>query len=306
MNKKVFMTLILCFVLITAGCSSGLFEDEVLRIATTTSLDNSGLLALLVPDFEYEYEVEVEIIAVGTGQALALGENGDVDLVLVHAPELEIAFVDSGYGTERHVIMYNDFIILGPESDPANISNLPLSADAITKISESNSIFVSRGDNSGTHFKENQIWADAGLDPDQNGEWYNSVGQGMGASLVIANEKEGYILSDRGTYLSQKENLPNLVVLFGGDSSDKNPDLLLQNIYSVIPINPEKFENVNADLSDLFVEWISSIEIQNQIGEFGVSEFGIPLFYSNSTEWISSNSLYIEPQDNLKQENNSG
>ncbi len=306
MIRKVFVILSVSVLLLISGCNSAGFEDEVLRIATTTSLDNSGLLSLIIPDFEYEYEVEVEIIAVGTGQALALGENGDVDLVLVHAPELEIDFVESGFGNERYVIMYNDFVILGSANDPANISNLTKSADALINISNAKSDFISRGDNSGTHFKENQIWTEAGINPEENGDWYHSVGQGMGASLVLANEKEAYILSDRGTYLSQKENLENLVVLFGGDSSDKNPDSLLQNTYSVIPINPDKFENINNDLSELFVEWISSVEIQKEIGEFGVGNFGIPLFYPNSNEWNSSNSLYIESKDFSERENITG
>lgn len=289
MKKRLLVLLFIFILLATSGCQSADYSGEILKIATTTSLDNSGLLISILPDFEKKYDVDLNVIAVGTGQALALGERGDVDLVLVHAPDLEVAFVEAGYGTRRNIIMYNDFVILGPASDPANISELLSSADAFNNIAKTNSVFISRGDQSGTHYKENQIWAQAGLNPENHGDWFNSVGQGMGASLVLANEKEGYILSDRGTFLAQMENLPNLTVLFGGQSSDKNPDVLLKNTYSAIPVNPQNFDNINIELSELFVEWISSIEIQEKINEFGVEEFGIPLFYPNSIEWNSQN-----------------
>ena len=282
-TKKIIIITTILLIVILSGVYVAFFRngDRILRIATTTSVENSGLLSYLVEKFEAESNIIIEYIAVGTGQALALGRSGDVDLLLVHAPDLEIAFVEEGYGEQRYSLMYNDFIILGPANDPAGVISEESISEALTMISESENLFVSRGDNSGTHFLEMKLWDMTGIEPDPDTDWYSSVGQGMGASLNMANEMEAYILTDRGTYLSQKVNLPNLTVVFGGNEIAENPDPNLYNYYSLIPLNINMFANVEIDAAMEFTSWITSIEVQKLIGEYGLVENGIPLFIPN-------------------------
>lgn len=277
---------LLLFVWLTA-CSPQAAERPVLRLATTTSTDNSGLLEAILPAFEGEFNAQVDVIAVGTGQALALGEAGDVDVLLVHAPDREAAFVDAGHGTERQVVMYNDFVIVGPTADPAGIQGMPLAAEALTAIAQTEATFASRGDDSGTHTKERNLWLSADLPPDPDGMWYKSLGQGMGDTLRFAAETGAYTLTDRATYLALQENLPDLVIMVGGDSINDNQDTSLYNPYGVIPIEPAKNGNIDHELAQQFAAWLTSVETQEMIGVFGQDAYGQPLFYPDSAAWRS-------------------
>jgi tungstate transport system substrate-binding protein len=259
-------------------------EPEVLRLATTTSTEDSGLLEAILPDFEEEFNARVDVVAVGTGQAVELGEAGDADVILVHARSREDAFVADGHGTERFDVMYNDFILVGPADDPAGIQGLESASDALNAIAETESPFASRGDDSGTHSKERSLWEAAGLPSDPEADWYDSLGQGMGDTLRYADETGAYTITDRGTFLSQRDNLPNLVIMVGGESIEENGDLSLYNPYGVIPVNPDK-GNINSDLANAFVEWITSVETQSVIAEFGRDTYGQPLFYADSQPW---------------------
>ena len=279
-----FFLIIAILGLLGSGCGGQSAELQVLRLATTTSTDNSGLLAAILPDFEEQYNAQVDVIAVGTGQAIALGESGDVDVILVHSRARENAFVESDHGTQRSDVMYNDFILVGPEADPAGVQGTALAADAFTAIASAGVDFASRGDDSGTHSKELSIWNSAGIDPSMAGEWYKSLGQGMGDTLTFANQAGAYTLTDRGTYLSMQDNLPDLVVMVGGGSIDENQDSTLYNPYGVIPVNPDK-GNINLELAESFVEWLASVPTQQEIAEFGVDQFGQPLFYPDSQPW---------------------
>ena len=238
-------------------------DENRLILATTTSTENSGLLAEIVPMFEEETGIDIDIVAVGTGQALELGRNGDADVVLVHARALEDAFVEEGYGTQRYDVMYNDFVILGPEEDPANVAEAESAADAFARIAAAEAQFISRGDDSGTHVKEQEIWAAADVTPE--GDWYESAGQGMGAVLTIANEQLAYTLSDRGTYIPRTVEGTDLVVLYEGDE-------ILFNPYGVIPVNPELHPTVNADAAQQFVDWLISVETQEAIANFQLND----------------------------------
>lgn len=269
-------------VLLLAACGSR--EPEVLRLATTTSTEDSGLLEAILPDFEEEFNARVDVVAVGTGQAIELGEAGDADVILVHARSREDAFVADGHGTARFDVMYNDFILVGPADDPAGIQGMALASDALTAIAESESTWASRGDDSGTHSKERSLWEAAGLPSDSEADWYKSLGQGMGDTLRFANESGAYTITDRGTFLSQRDNLPNLVIMVGGESIEENADQSLYNPYGVIPVNPDK-GNINSDLADAFVEWLTSVETQSVIAEFGSDTYGQPLFYADSQPW---------------------
>lgn len=232
-----------------------------LRLATTTSVQDSGLMPFLLPHFEKKCGCKVDVIAVGTGQALKLASNGDVDLVLVHAPDLEKKFVDDGYGTNRRTFMVNDFVILGPGSDPAGIRGMTDAAATLKKIRDGEALFISRGDNSGTHQKEMSLWARAGIKP--SGSWYLQIGQGMGAVLTMAHEKNAYTLCDRGTYLSRKDQLRLEVLVEGGP--------LLLNYYSAIQVHPERYPHVKSDLSRQLTDWLCSPEGQKLIGEYTVN-----------------------------------
>ncbi|HHX65125.1 MAG TPA: solute-binding protein [Chloroflexi bacterium] len=272
------LVLLMSVALVVAGCSPTAQEPQELRLATTTSTADSGLLDAILPDFEEEYNATVSVIAVGTGQALKLGEDGNVDVVLVHSRSAEDAFMEAGHGVRREDVMYNDFVILGVPDDPAGIGGMTDAVAALTRLAESESTFISRGDNSGTHNKENAIWAQAGIEP--SGDWYISAGQGMGAVLTMANEQEAYTLSDRGTYLARTLEGTDLVVLVEGDPTLFNP-------YGVITVNPDKNPDINNELADQFIDWLISVPTQEMIAEFGVDTFGAPLFTPDSEAWRS-------------------
>ena len=237
------------------------------KMATTTSTANTGLLDYLMDAFKEETGIQVDFIATGTGKAIKHGENGDVDVILVHAPPSEEAFVEAGFGLKRVPVMWNDFIILGPESDPAGLSNCSDSQEALGKISATQSSFVSRGDDSGTHKKEMLLWGLAGIEP--KGKWYIEAGQGMGGSLAMANDKLAYILTDRGTYLSMKDKL-ELQIAYEGDSNLVNP-------YAIIAVNPQRYPDVNTKEVNLLIEWMISPRAQGLITDFKVN--GEQLFF---------------------------
>ena len=273
--------------MLTASCSTDdTSASEVLRLATTTSTNDSGLLDAILPDFEKEFNARVDVVAVGTGQAIELGKAGDADVILVHARAQEDAFVAEGHGIARYDVMYNDFVTVGPADDAAAICGTPLASEAFISIAGAESTFASRGDDSGTHSKELSIWASAGIGPDPDSAWYKSLGQGMGSTLNYSNEVGAYTLTDRGTFLSQGESLPGLRVMVGGASIDENIDPALLNPYGVIPVSADK-GNISGELADDFVEWITSVETQGKIGDYGVDTFGQPLFYPDSEAWRS-------------------
>jgi tungstate transport system substrate-binding protein len=251
-------------------------EPQTLILATTTSTENSGLLAYILPDFEAETGAQVDVIAVGTGQALKLGEDGNADVLLVHARSKEDAFVDAGHGARREDVMYNDFVVVGPADDPAGLRGLTAAAEAFQKLAQAQAPFVSRGDDSGTHTKEKAIWAAAEIEP--AGDWYISAGQGMGAVLTMANEQQAYTLSDRATYLARTLEGIDLEILVEGDP-------ILFNPYGVIAINPDKGEHIKADLANDFIDWLISVPTQEKIAQFGVDDFGSPLFTPDSAPW---------------------
>jgi tungstate transport system substrate-binding protein len=252
--------------LAAAGCGGGGSE---LILATTTSTQDSGLLDVLVPAFEEDNDYNVKTIAVGSGQALEMGANGDADVLLVHSPSAEEEFMDAGHGTNRQLVMHNDFIIVGPADDPAGVADAADVTAAMTAIADAGASFVSRGDDSGTHTRELALWEAAGIDP--TGEsWYAESGQGMGATLQIADQTSAYTLSDRATYLAQQDSL-ELALVSEGDAK-------LLNIYHVIQVNPEELDDLNAEGAEAFVSFMVSDGAQQMIGEFGVDEFGEPLF----------------------------
>lgn len=240
-------------------------------LATTTSTMDSGLLDVLLPEFEKQTGYNVKPIAVGTGQALAMGQKGEADVLLVHAPKSEKPLVDAGIGINYQLVMHNDFVIAGPPEDPAGIKGKS-SIESFKAIAATKVMFISRGDDSGTYKKELSIWMEAGVTP--SGNWYQESGQGMGATLLMASEKKGYTLTDRATYLAQKKNV-KLDILSEGDKS-------LLNIYHVMQVNPEKFEKVNADGGKAFVEFMISPQTQKIIGEFGKDKYGQPLFFPDA------------------------
>jgi tungstate transport system substrate-binding protein len=246
------------------------FAGDRLKLSTTTSTENSGLLHVLMPPFEKMCNVKVDVIPVGTGKALKLAENGDVDVTMVHARSLEDKFVAKGYGVNRRDIMYNDFVIIGPVSDPAGIKKAKTAAGALKLIAGKKAVFVSRADRSGTNVKELKIWKEAGINP--SGSWYLEAGKGMGAVLTMADEKRAYTMTDRATYLSfiggKKISLP---VLFEGDP-------ILFNPYGIIAVNPAKYPHVNYVKAMALIGWVTSQEGQKIIKEFGKEKFGRALF----------------------------
>ena len=252
---------------------------NVLRVATTTSLENTGLLAEIERVYENETGVDLQFIAQGTGQSLDTARRGDVDMVLVHAPALEEQFIDEGYGIDPRCIAYNYFIIVGQKDDPAGIANMSaVEAFRAIAIAGTNNtpgvVFVSRGDNSGTHAQEKTLWKEAGYnyteDIQDAGAWYVEAGKGMGDTLILTNEKKAYTLSDEGTYLSFKDRLALVPVIT--ESTE------LMNRYSAIAVNPVKYPGVNARGAADFINWLISDEVKQLIGDFGKAEFGKPLF----------------------------
>jgi tungstate transport system substrate-binding protein len=265
--KKLLIAAVL-FTLLAALFACGDSKEELI-LATTTSTQDSGLLDVLVPAFEKQNDYKVKVIAVGSGQAIRMGQEGEADVILAHSPEAEEEMVAAGEGIEREAVMHNDFAIVGPASDPAGIARLATAKDAFAALAAASATFISRGDDSGTHTKELSLWESAGVDL-AGQSWYQETGQGMGATLTVADEKGGYTLSDRGTYLSQKESL-GLQILFEGDPA-------LYNNYHVIVVNPDRHSKVNAEGARAFAQFITSSDTQEIIRSFGVAEFNEPLF----------------------------
>ncbi|MGQ9492211.1 MAG: substrate-binding domain-containing protein [Anaerolineae bacterium] len=273
---------------LTTDLHSAIFtamQGQRLILATTTSTRDSGVLDFILPDFERLYDVKVDVIAVGTGQALKLGEDGNADVLLVHDRTKEDAFMQAGHGIRREDVMYNDFVIIGPTSDPAGIKGLNSAAEALQKIAGVQATFISRGDESGTHSREKSVWEAVGIEP--QGAWYISAGQGMGAVLTMANEKQAYTLSDRATYLVRKLQGLDLEILVEGDCTLFNP-------YGVIAVNPAKNKKINAELANLFVDWIISEPVQEKIGLFGKDKFGQLLFVPDSVLWRATHSAPLQ------------
>ncbi len=256
----------LLLLLLAAGCGDG----GTLTLATTTSTDNSGLLDELVPAFEQQSGVSVKVIAVGSGAAMVMGERGDVDVLLVHSPDAVDEFVAAGFGVERARVMFNDFIIAGPPSDPAGIAGGDDAVAAMIAIAEAGARFISRGDDSGTHAKEKLLWTAAGLDVPSGADWYVETGQGMGATLTVAAATSGYVLTDRATYLVVADGSA-LPLLISGDPQ-------LRNIYDVIVVNPERHDETNVDAARAFRNYLLNAQTQNRIDRFGRDRFGQSLF----------------------------
>ncbi len=244
--------------------------NKTLRLSTTTSVNDSGLLPYLQKDFEKDTGYKLEITSAGTGAAIEKGTKGDADCLLVHAKASEEEFINSGYGLERNVLMYNYFVIIGPESDPAGIKNSETASDAFSAIANSKSKFVSRGDDSGTHKAEMKLWDAAGIAPRAE-SWYLSTGQGMGALIKVASEEQAYILTDKATYLSH--TIKDTLSLLKGEAED------LKNTYSIIAVNPEKWPDTNIDGANAFIDWMKSDKANKLITSYGVEEYGQPLFY---------------------------
>lgn len=270
--KKILILLLMVFM---SGCTTNTVvvcdDQDELVIATTTSTENSGLLDYILPNFEEENPcIDVQIIAVGTGAALDLGRAGDVDMLLVHATDKEIDFVEEGYGEIRSDVMFNDFILIGPSSMQAN--TLEEALEYIYSEGEAGNIgFYSRGDNSGTNIKELSLWAEYGYDVESFGDWYKETGKGMGDTIVMADESLFFTLSDRGTFINLEENLDLLI-------SYSNPEAL-KNQYGIVKLNAEKFD-INAEAANIFYDWLLSEETQNLIGSYTVKEE--VLFFPNA------------------------
>ncbi len=262
----------LLVVLTLSGCSQPAKPPSAITLATTTSTRDSGLLDVLVPTFERESGVSVKVVAVGSGQALELGRRGDPDVLLTHSPKAEEEFIAAGYGDSREPVMHNDFVIVGPAADPATIKAADSATEVFRRIASTKSTFVSRDDESGTHAKELALWKAAKTLPE--GSWYLRAGSGMAATLRIANEKQAYTLSDRGTFLAQSKNL-DLAILTEGDS-------LLRNPYAVIVVGITKHPHLNHADAVRFRDFLLSPKTQKLIATFGIERYGQPLFFPNS------------------------
>ena len=277
-NKKLISVLLICAVamMFLAGCGGAAQEEQqpvepkgTIILATTTSTQDSGLLDYLLPAFTAETGWEVSTIAVGTGKALQMGVDGEADVLLVHARASEDEFMANGDGTLRYDVMYNDYVLVGPAADPAGVKACEnVVADSMAAIANAQAEFISRGDDSGTHKKELNIWKAAAIEP--AGEWYVSAGAGMGDVLKMADEKQAYTITDRATYLSMVDTL-DLEIVCEKDTNMLNP-------YGVITVNPEKNDQINEEGAKAFADWLVSENGQKMIGEFGVEEFGSPLF----------------------------
>ncbi len=277
MNPRIGKTILLLGMIVSlfliTGTASVQAQPKTIILATTTSTQDSGLLDVLIPIFEKKTSYFVKTIAVGSGQAMALGQKGEADVLLVHSPAAEKKFVAEGCGINRRIIMHNDFIIVGPSEDPAKLKGMKSSSEAFKKIASEKALFLSRGDNSGTHSKEKAIWKAAGTNPEGE-KWYQQTGLGMGQTLNVAAEKKGYTLADRGTYLALKKNL-NLNILVEGDA-------ILLNIYHVIEVNPAKWPKVNSAGAKAFADFMVAKETQDIIKTFGIDKFGSPLFFPDA------------------------
>lgn len=272
LKRQWIMGIVFLFLLgLAAGCAgrqAAAPEVKDVILATTTSTVDTGLLDVLIPKFEEKTGYKVKPIGVGSGQAMEMGKKGEADVLLTHAPKSEKELVDAGVVTNYRLVMHNDFVIVGPAEDPAGIKGEKSAAEAFKKIARKGAIFISRGDESGTHKKELDIWKNAGIKP--GGSWYQESGTGMGQTLLVASEKKGYTLADRGTYLAQQKNI-KLGILVEGDKA-------LLNIYHVMQVNPKKFPKVNAKGAQAFVEFMVFPETQAIIGDFGKDKYGQPLF----------------------------
>lgn len=274
MKKERVVSLLLVCLLILVLFAPGAWCKS-LMMATTTSTDNTGLLDELAPLFQKDTDIELKWTAVGTGKALKMGENCDVDVLLVHAPPAEKKYIAAGYGIDRREIMYNDFVIIGPPNDPAKIKGMTVTK-ALEKIAGAKAVFMSRGDNSGTNKKETLLWKGAGMAVPDKEAWYIQTGQGMIKTIIIAEERQGYTMTDRGTYIkyaANKKGNPPMVVLVEGDR-------VLFNQYSVLAVNPKRCPSVRYDLATRFAKWITSSKIQEKIGAFKL--LGKPLFTPNA------------------------
>ena len=259
--------------LLISGTTRVRAQQKTIILATTTSTQDTGLLDVLIPIFEKKAGYFVKTIAVGSGQAMTMGQKGEADVLLVHSPAAEKKFVSEGYGINRRLVMHNDYIIVGPSEDTAKIKGLKSSSESFKKIASAKGLFLSRGDNSGTHAKEKDIWKAAGINPEGE-KWYQQTGLGMGQTLNVAAEKKGYTLADRGTCLALKKNL-GLDILVEGDA-------ILLNIYHVIEVNPAKWPKVNAAGAKAFADFMVSKETQDIVKTFGVEKFGSPLFFPDA------------------------
>jgi len=277
MNRKIGLRILLSAIVVSllfiTGMTSVQAQPKTIILATTTSTQDSGLLDVLLPLFEKKTGYFVKTIAVGSGQAMAMGQKGEADVLLVHSPAAERKFVAEGYGINRRLIMHNDYTIVGPPGDLAKIKGVKPASEAFKKIASERALFMSRGDNSGTHSKEREIWKASGINPEGE-KWYQQTGLGMGQTLNVAAEKKGYTLADRGTYLALKKNL-GLDILVEGDA-------ILLNIYHVIEVNPAKWPKVNAAGGKAFADFMVSKETQDLIKTFGVDKFGSPLFFPDA------------------------
>ncbi len=269
-NIRQTLNILLLNFLLLAG--QPIWAKDILRMSTTTSTENSGLLDVLNPVFQEKYNARVDVIAVGTGKALRIGGNGDVDAVFVHAPAAELKYVEQGDFIERSAVMHNDFVIVGPKQDPAKIASAAMAVEAFARIAMAQVSFISRGDDSGTHKKEKRLWREAGIVP--KGDWYAAAGQGMGAVLRIADDKQGYALTDRGTQIAYSDKV-TLQVLFEGDSALFNP-------YHVMAVNPEKYPNVNYQLAKKYIDFVISEQGQKIIANY--KKAGQQLFYPDAVK----------------------
>jgi len=247
--------------------------NKTIILATTTSTQDSGLLDELLPVFEKQTGYFVKTISVGSGQAMKMGEKGEADVLLVHSPDAEKKFVAEGYGVNRMLVMHNDFVVLGPKTDPAKVKGAKSAKEALVKIAAANALFLSRGDNSGTHALEKKLWKSTGMNPEGQ-KWYQQTGLGMGQTLNVAAEKDGYSIADRGTYLSMKKNL-GLDIVVEGDGA-------LLNIYHVIEVNPAKWPKVNTAGAKAFANFVVGKKAQAIIKTFGIKKFGGALFFPDA------------------------
>lgn len=297
MNK--FISGCIGFALVAFVAQPAMATDKVLKMSTTTSTQSSGLLDVLLPEFEKDEGIKVKVIAKGTGAAIRDGMDGNVDVIFVHAKGRELKFIEEGYGTKRYAVMHNDFVIIGPPGDPAGIKGMKGTAEALKKIAAAKKSFISRGDDSGTHTKEQFLWKSTGLELAENSQmivkkgekkeirytqpagsegWYVSIGQGMGKTITYADEKQAYTMSDRGTYIKYKYGKTpavDLEVLCEGDE-------LLANPYGVIPVNPKKHAHVQYDLATKFAEWLISVRGQKLINDYRL--VGKQLFYPDAID----------------------
>jgi tungstate transport system substrate-binding protein len=269
----VFMAVSSLSLLILSAFAGTAPKKKSVILATTTSTQDSGLLDVLVPAFEKESGYLIKTISVGSGQALAMGEKGEADVLLVHSPDAEKKLVDSGFAVNRRLVMHNDFIVVGPPRDPAGIKGLRSAQAAFKKIAEAQSLFFSRGDNSGTHALETKLWKAAGVNLEGR-KWYQQTGLGMGQTLNVSSEKQAYTLTDRGTYLSLKKTL-GLDIFVEGDP-------LLLNVYHVMEVNRARWPRVNSEGGKAFADFLVSKKAQEIIRIFGVEKFGSPLFFPDA------------------------